>query len=870
MPIINSIIFSRGYQPISPVTMDAEIYKDIPYYESIDFLNIKANEQDIVQGFNGTDWFNNPILTPMEVTVPSGNITTFLKGTTFAYDSQVYKLYNIENDIKTKGILINSDDKSEETTYKAYMLIENENRFKLNLKENGDIKTTNEYIMSNFSSDNYATSNIDLTQPFKLYFDATVGDVGFNQKIIYTTNGGINIGVSNDNSLRIWLVGTSGSYIVDAYTIQSSITSGTRIRGMLSFTGSSYQYYDWDDESETLKTTLRNTSTKLQQGDLFLGCDVGQYGNEYWRGTLDLKGFKQIVNDEVMWKAVSDETVRVLKEVSVGLSETELTEETLPEKYDECKIIKDITVPEHNRWDRKDTVTDTSINENWVLKDRKGVTYLAYEPEDKPLQVDVSAFDKDFGEPDELTPQEVFKVNGISDSEEIQVNKDDRTVKSTSSSVVTISTLDDFDKNDGYYYYFSVTPQEYGSTYNEYYMIAECLGMFTLYLYRYSSYNYFVPGWRDMNSSSGGSRTYDYHYEMYSGTKYYFRVFMKGNTSRIDWSRDGKEWTTLATLNTQYINSKSINPMMLKLQPIIQNIYNLEDTYITDEYGNILWKSYIYGDLVVSSHDIIPITREILFVKRDNEEDKGNLVNYEDDGSAIDINLYSTIIAEYKSHDYTPPILTSNGTMGGTDFAVTQSSQYGSSYYAYRAFDGSVNTSWTNQDSMFPAYVTWYTPDYTHVRKISVKQHNTSLAATRGKVEESNDNVNWTTIGTFNFSTYTGDFDIICDDTNGCKYHRYVIESATSTRVDTNLITIDSYTIDDFETETLKYLISPDDSFVDGTLYKTAEFVENISIPEHTIYRWDREKQRYLGQKILTIEVDDEDARLYTEIEEVE
>lgn len=131
-------------------------------------------------------------------------------------------------------------------------------------------------------------------------------------------------------------------------------------------------------------------------------------------------------------------------------------------------------------------------------------------------------------------------------------------------------------------------------------------------------------------------------------------------------------------------------------------------------------------------------------------------------------NVNNTVIAE----NWTQPILTANGTMGGSSFAVVASAevQAGSnpSHHAWEAFDNNSNTYW--RAGATTGWIEFYNPIPLNVTNIEWCVYYNY--PTGGNVEGSNDGSTWTELTTWTNSSLA-DFNIdLSANTNSYKYYR--------------------------------------------------------------------------------------------------
>jgi len=127
--------------------------------------------------------------------------------------------------------------------------------------------------------------------------------------------------------------------------------------------------------------------------------------------------------------------------------------------------------------------------------------------------------------------------------------------------------------------------------------------------------------------------------------------------------------------------------------------------------------------------------------------------NYSDDEGIITTNgnnITKTIsLSNATVKTFNRPNLTSNGTLGGDNFAV-ESSGYLSYYEPYCVFDNTSNYWWTSTTN---STITFYNPKPLKVNnlKITYYSDSTSYWARNIIVQGSNDNNNWNDLGTFTY-----------------------------------------------------------------------------------------------------------------------
>ena len=161
----------------------------------------------------------------------------------------------------------------------------------------------------------------------------------------------------------------------------------------------------------------------------------------------------------------------------------------------------------------------------------------------------------------------------------------------------------------------------------------------------------------------------------------------------------------------------------------------------------------------------------------------GTVLNYYIDGGLNYIDEIGTITTTgsdiTQSITLTPatvgtfsrPNLTENGTLGGDSFAVKASSETSATYAAYKAVDdNSTNTQWRTSASGSPTY-TFYNPNKLRLGSLDFQWNSATYRATNVVVEASNDNTNWTSLGSYALSNATSTTATI-SDTNWYKYFR--------------------------------------------------------------------------------------------------
>ena len=138
---------------------------------------------------------------------------------------------------------------------------------------------------------------------------------------------------------------------------------------------------------------------------------------------------------------------------------------------------------------------------------------------------------------------------------------------------------------------------------------------------------------------------------------------------------------------------------------------------------------------------------------------------------------------------WTQPILSANGTLGGSSFAVSASSEFNSSWQAYMAFDGNYTSSgWVTRGVQNPSWITFYNPVALNVTSLTfTNRHggsNASEVFTAGAIYGSNNNSDWTEIKTYTNSVTAclGTWTVnLSNNSNYYKYYKITGTSFTGT-----------------------------------------------------------------------------------------
>ena len=160
--------------------------------------------------------------------------------------------------------------------------------------------------------------------------------------------------------------------------------------------------------------------------------------------------------------------------------------------------------------------------------------------------------------------------------------------------------------------------------------------------------------------------------------------------------------------------------------------------------------------------------------------------------------VYNELLSEYNNassetivneEPFVQPVLTSNGVMGGDNFACESSSIiagqtgtyiYGETYYA---FDNNVNTAWHSSNASATNSITFYSPYLLKATNIQITNWaytggNTGMKT--GIVEASNDNSTWVQLATFTNTSFTPSSTWNIPLTSNTEFYKYYKVTCTS------------------------------------------------------------------------------------------
>lgn len=298
------------------------------------------------------------------------------------------------------------------------------------------------------------------------------------------------------------------------------------------------------------------------------------------------------------------------KEPRPILVDGDLSSEMLPDGYSSFKYVKEITIPEHTLFEPKYT-DDGELN--WVLKDRKGVSYIANEETDNyPANISVSAFDKNYGEEESLSDKTIFiSSNDFSINGELTI--DNQTSIASNFSNANYIRYDKsilYSESSNWSIEFRIKINElnhYQYWYNKHFHwgLNSFNSMVIFNMKRQDSSSTIING-------TTGTTTFE------ANKWYYVKLAYDSSTNKyIAYSKVNAEddWTIEFEVSSTY---KLSNSTQIDIGSNIDNsseyMYgeiDLSETIITLD-NVIVWQPYNRKTIKVSSHNIIPITNDIL------------------------------------------------------------------------------------------------------------------------------------------------------------------------------------------------------------------------------------------------------------------
>ena len=533
----------------------------------------------------------------------------------------------------------------------------------------------------------------------------------------------------------------------------------------------------------------------------------------------------------------------------------------LPEGFDGFRYVVDMTIPAHTVFDPKIT-EDKKLN--WVLQARKGVKSLIHVNEDKPLTIDISAYDKNFGEGDEGTKKynfdkQNFVVYGTPTFSEGVVSN------FSSNSYITPGPIN-FGSNTWEMVF--KTKFKSGTSYqricgtkddNPNAQIVVAVGSDSKLCTWISSAG---TNW-DIASTNVGINT------LSTDTDYYIKIEFTGTNYIISLSSDNETYTEEINVES---NSTIYNPNVdfwignaeSQSYPW-QGSIDLKECYIKIN-DKLVWVPY--SDYVtISSHTIYPLTKDLLFYERNNN--LGNLVNYVDNGDAVDIKLYHTESIKLYNADLSYPfefdsIIDTSNLIDGSNFIINSNlnaitsgpKSYhvnsGSSYGYFKIHTPNESTTFS-----VTAYVSSESGYDVGGCYVGTQIYNANRSAITSSTTDGHGK--WLFVSSNSSQgTYTTELDA---DTDYYIQFYYTKDNSGNTNEDRIIIKNLKFSCYNYST---LYVFSLNENLGDD--YENIEYIDTISIPEHNIYV--NEKNEWYQAKNITIDVDNEDTTIYTEIED--
>lgn len=139
------------------------------------------------------------------------------------------------------------------------------------------------------------------------------------------------------------------------------------------------------------------------------------------------------------------------------------------------------------------------------------------------------------------------------------------------------------------------------------------------------------------------------------------------------------------------------------------------------------------------------------------------------DGLPIFTKLTKSLTASEET-EWTQPILSSNGTLGGSDYACLASTEQ---YPAYYAFNGNSSDYWGPSSPSVPQFVIFYSPNPIKLTSVYFNFKEDAEVYSAGKIEASNDNSTYTQVGSFSGNSSVGLTVYLDTQGKAYKYYKY-------------------------------------------------------------------------------------------------
>lgn len=154
-------------------------------------------------------------------------------------------------------------------------------------------------------------------------------------------------------------------------------------------------------------------------------------------------------------------------------------------------------------------------------------------------------------------------------------------------------------------------------------------------------------------------------------------------------------------------------------------------------------------------------------------------VDFTDDGQTLYTALIDGLpiftkltksLTELEETEWTQPILSSNGTLGGNDYACLASTEQ---YPAYYAFNGNSSDYWGPSSTSVPQSVIFYSPSSIKLTSVYFNFKEDAEVYSAGTIEASNDNSTYTQVGSFSGNSSVGLTVYLDTQGKAYKYYKY-------------------------------------------------------------------------------------------------
>lgn len=136
-------------------------------------------------------------------------------------------------------------------------------------------------------------------------------------------------------------------------------------------------------------------------------------------------------------------------------------------------------------------------------------------------------------------------------------------------------------------------------------------------------------------------------------------------------------------------------------------------------------------------------------------------------------NIITTNGQSQIEENWEQPILTSEGSIGGTDYGVTASAYVGNSTYTPKnAFDGNSETYWLSNRLNEDEYLTFYSPVPIKPSQVRLRGQSGYAPPRSFEIQVSNDNSTWTTLYSGSLAN-SMPYDITCS-ANATDFYNYI------------------------------------------------------------------------------------------------